>query len=268
MDRAERLRLFRDVERHFHAKRFDEAEAVLNRLIEAFPDDPDILCEQARCLAERGRVPEALGLCDFLIRRHGHDKARQLKARLESPAEERIGAARSGEEQPAEPKGILRDVVVAAAAVLVAALPITFAYGYATSENGLADLALPFHGGTGRDEANGAFLYFFYCMLSLAAWAGLAIVTAVPFWRMGLFRRRVASNHWKLAAVNLPAAPLVLVLAGLPWGAPLALAVNPLIVWRAYRLRLPDLVAYIAYQVITYIVVFVAGGAIVVWFFW
>ncbi|MFP4500864.1 MAG: tetratricopeptide repeat protein [Candidatus Hydrogenedentota bacterium] len=66
----------------FQAKRYGEALALLEGLVQEMPNNADVLYASALTLASMGRKDEALPLCDKLIAAHGHDKAQRLKARI------------------------------------------------------------------------------------------------------------------------------------------------------------------------------------------
>lgn len=76
-------RLFKQADDLYRGKNYAAALEILDRLNAAFPDTRRIMYPRAMCLAEVGRVEEAIAICDRLISRHKYKRARELKARVQ-----------------------------------------------------------------------------------------------------------------------------------------------------------------------------------------
>lgn len=77
-------RLFRESDQLYRGKNFAAALDGLDRLDKAFPDTHRILYPRAMCLAEVGRIEEAIAICDRLISRHKYKRAVELKTRIQT----------------------------------------------------------------------------------------------------------------------------------------------------------------------------------------
>ena len=62
--------------------RYEDALEILDGLCRQYPDTPPLLYARARCLAKMRRIPDAVAVCDALIRRFNHPQARALKEHL------------------------------------------------------------------------------------------------------------------------------------------------------------------------------------------
>ena len=96
MNKRLAARLFNDAHILYRGKNYAAALELLNRLDAAFPNAHRIMYPRAMCLAEVGRVTEALAICDRLIHRHKYKRAKKLRSEIArfqkvtaAPAEDR-----------------------------------------------------------------------------------------------------------------------------------------------------------------------------------
>ncbi len=68
--------------------RFGDSLHILREIDRERPETKNVLYAMAVCCEMLGRTDEALDLCDGLIARHEHAKARLIKARIEKVASE------------------------------------------------------------------------------------------------------------------------------------------------------------------------------------
>ncbi len=83
MEKAKAEKLFKDADDLYQGGNYAAALDVLDRLDAEFPESHRILYPRAMCLVEIGRYPEALALCDRLIRKHAHRRAVDLKLQIQ-----------------------------------------------------------------------------------------------------------------------------------------------------------------------------------------